>query len=276
MASFHQSLCIFLSLFFTLLCFSQANNFNVGGKDGWTLHPSENYNQWSSRLRFIVNDTLHFKYNSGSDSVLEVSKADYESCNTNSPITSLTGGDSVFNLNRPGPFYFISGNKSNCDQGQKLTVVVISPKTKHTPPAAAPAPTTSSPPAPGTPVSTTPAASPAGGGASSPTGSPIASPGGGIASPPAGGPSASPGGGISSSPTGGPAGAPGGEISSSPTGSPIGSPDAGVSASPIGNPADVNGPAPGGSPASSAARVAVSAALSVPIAMILFGMWWVC
>ncbi|KAL8237892.1 hypothetical protein R6Q59_018973 [Mikania micrantha] len=251
MASFH---IFFTFFFFTLLCFSDAYTFNVGGKDGWTLHPSENYNQWSSRLRFIVNDTLHFKYNGGSDSVLEVSKGDYDSCNTNSPITSLTGGDSVFNLNRPGPFYFISGNKSNCDQGQKLTVVVISPKKKQAPPAGAPAPAkspVSSPPGSGMPGSTSPASSPGGGGiASSPTGNPAFSPGGMGSSSPTGGPAASPGGGVSGSPAGGPAGE-------------------GISASPTGNPADVNGPAPTGTPAG-AARSGVCATLTVTVGMIIF------
>ncbi|KAI3675378.1 hypothetical protein L1987_84968 [Smallanthus sonchifolius] len=289
MASMASSLCIFFFFFFTLLCFSNAYTFNVGGKDGWTLHPSESYSQWSSRLRFIVKDNLHFKYDSGSDSVMEVSRGDYDSCNTNSPITTLTGGDSVFNLNRPGPFFFISGNKSNCDQGQKLTVVVISPKTKHTPPAAAPTPAkstspvspVSSPPESGTPGSTSPVGSPSGGisspptgnpadspggGASSPTGGPAASPGGGGSSSPTGGPAASPDGGGSSSPTDGPAASPGGGVSSSPSGGPAGSPGGGPSGSPTGNPADVNNPAPNGSQT----RPAVSATLRVLLAMIVF------
>ncbi|XP_076947996.1 early nodulin-like protein 2 [Bidens hawaiensis] len=140
MASFHKSLCIFFLLFSTLLYFSNAFNLTVGGNDGWTLHPTESYSQWSGRLRFNVNDTLHFKYNGKSDSVMEVNKANYDTCNTNNSITTLTGGDSFFILNRPGPFYFISGNKSSCNQGQKVTVVVVSPRKKQTPPTLASAP----------------------------------------------------------------------------------------------------------------------------------------
>lgn len=48
-----------LPLFFS--CFSlssDAYQFVVGGKDGWVVNPSENYNQWASRNRFQVNDTL--------------------------------------------------------------------------------------------------------------------------------------------------------------------------------------------------------------------------
>nr|GEV87847.1 early nodulin-like protein 2 [Tanacetum cinerariifolium] len=153
----------------SLFCYSNAYNFNVGGKNGWTIPPSESYNQWADRLRFNVNDTLHFKYNGGSDSVMVV--GDYDNCNTNNPITTLTGGDSYYNLNRSGPFYFISGNKSNCDQGQKLIVLVISPRKIATPPAG---------------FSSVPAMSPA----SSPEsgivmpGSPVGSAGEGVASSP--------------------------------------------------------------------------------------------
>lgn len=37
---------------------SQAYKFIVGGKDGWVLSPSENFNHWAERHRFQVNDTL--------------------------------------------------------------------------------------------------------------------------------------------------------------------------------------------------------------------------
>ncbi|KVI10471.1 early nodulin-like protein 2 [Cynara cardunculus var. scolymus] len=255
MESFHKTLCIFFTFFFALLSSSRAYTFNVGGRDGWTLHPSENYNQWSGRLRFIVNDALHFKYNGGSDSVLEVNNGDYDNCNTKNPITKLAGGDSYFTLNRSGPFYFISGNKSNCDQGQKLNVVVISPKTKSSPPPAGVAspPTSfspipsefpiSAPPQPGTTIPASPASSPGG------TGS------GGSSSP-----ASSPDGSDSFSPAGSPASSPGVSDSSSPAGSPA--------SSPIGNPADINAPPPSGS---SSEKLAASAILTFPLAIIIFG-----
>lgn len=145
-----------------------------------------------------------------------VNRGDYDNCNTNNPITTLTGGDSYVNLNRSGPFYFISGNKSNCDQGQKLIVVVLSPK-KMLPPPGAPAPASSSP-------AVSPASSPPESGISA---SPATSAGGGAA----------------------------------------------VS-SPSGNPADVNAPAPRGSPA---ARPVVSGTLTMSLAiMIVFGLGLVC
>lgn len=36
----------------------EAKEFHVGGKDGWVVNPSEDYNQWARTHRFRVNDTL--------------------------------------------------------------------------------------------------------------------------------------------------------------------------------------------------------------------------
>ncbi|XP_058211096.1 early nodulin-like protein 1 isoform X3 [Rhododendron vialii] len=158
-------LWMLLVLFSTGLMGSlEAYEFKVGGNQGWVLNPSENYNQWSARMRFQVNDTVFFKYNKGTDSVFVVNKQDYDTCNTQNPIMKMDGGDSVFKFDRSGPFYFISGNKDNCDKGQKLPVVVMAVRNskKPTPP--------STPP----PVAQTPATSPTQ--ASPPTKSPATAP----------------------------------------------------------------------------------------------------
>ncbi|XP_076906858.1 early nodulin-like protein 2 isoform X2 [Bidens hawaiensis] len=182
MASLGKSGYILVLALATVWCFCDARDLNVGGKDGWVLHPSESYSQWSSRLRFIVNDNLHFKYDGSKDSVLVVKKEDYDSCNTKSPIATLTGGDLVYNLNRPGSFYFISGNKANCDQGQKLTVVVITPKgspgSPGSPGGGISSPPTGSPGSPGTPGSPGSPGTPGSPGSPGTPGSP-GSPGGG-------------------------------------------------------------------------------------------------
>ncbi|KAK8519128.1 hypothetical protein V6N13_017629 [Hibiscus sabdariffa] len=118
-----------------ILCFltsTEGYKFYVGGKDGWVVNPSENYNHWAQRMRFQVNDTLFFKYKKGSDSVLLVTKEDYFACNTRNPIQSLTEGDSIFTFDRSGPFFFITGNADNCNKGQKLIVVVMA--VRHKPP----------------------------------------------------------------------------------------------------------------------------------------------
>ncbi|EEF44409.1 early nodulin-like protein 2 [Ricinus communis] len=153
----------FIFIFLVMMGFlsgpSKAYKFYVGGRDGWVLNPSENYTRWAHRNRFQVNDTLFFKYKKGSDSVLLVKKEDYTSCNTKSPIQSLTDGDSIFIFDHSGPFYFISGNTDNCNKGQKLHVVVMAVRPK-------PSPTTPAPQSP-SPVAAPP---------QSPSSSPISSP----------------------------------------------------------------------------------------------------
>lgn len=160
--AFPKSLFLFLALFIAatvLLCSAHAYTLEVGGSKGWSLHPPESYNVWAERMRFSINDTLHFRYNNATDSVLVVSKDDYDKCNSNNPITKLDGGDSSFTFDRSGPFFFITGNKSNCDQGQKIHIIVLAVRNNQ-PPSASPlsptpsasAPTTGSP-APGAGIS---------------------------------------------------------------------------------------------------------------------------
>ncbi|KAG6637326.1 hypothetical protein CIPAW_11G170700 [Carya illinoinensis] len=130
-------------LYFVLLsCFlssSLAYNFYVGGRDGWVLYPSESYSHWAERNRFQVNDTLVFKYKKGTDSVLVVNKDDYYNCNTKNPIKKLEEGDSDFQFDRSGPFFFVTGKDQSCEKGQKLIVIVL---------AKAPAPGTEAPVSP--------------------------------------------------------------------------------------------------------------------------------
>ncbi|XP_024960325.1 early nodulin-like protein 2 isoform X2 [Cynara cardunculus var. scolymus] len=263
-----------MAIFITFISSSHARTFEVGGKDGWTLNPSENYNNWSGRLRFLINDTLHFKYNGGSDSVLVVNKGDYDICNLNSPIMKMEGGDSLFKFDRSGPFYFISGNKSNCDQNQKLIVVVLALRNRSPPPAAATPPSPSSlPPAPAvspvvppSPSSPSPAAiSP---GSPSPAAVSPGSPSPAAVSPGSPPPAAVSPGSPTSTPSGTPvlnppATSPGGGSSSSPGGATGESPGSN-------NPADVNSPPP---PSPSASPVALSGTVAASLATMIFALW---
>ncbi|KAJ0986437.1 hypothetical protein J5N97_004793 [Dioscorea zingiberensis] len=206
----------------TISC-SQAYDFYVGGKDGWVLNPRESFSQWSGRNRFQVHDKLVFKYKVGEDSVLLVSKEDYDKCNVSNPIKKFDDGNTVFEFDRTGPFYFISGAPGKCNQGQKLSLVVLALKTKKVTTSPAPSPTSSSP---STSTSPSSSASPASSSSSSPsasptpssqTSSPSASP-----TPSASSPSASP----ESSPISSPS------MSPSPTmGSPVSSPSSGIPSS---------------------------------------------
>ncbi|KAK9085322.1 hypothetical protein Sjap_025733 [Stephania japonica] len=126
---------------------SQAYDFYVGGRDGWVLNPSENFNHWAERNRFQINDTLIFKKGSN-DSVLVVTKEGYNKCDTSSPLERIDGGDLKFKFDRSGPFFFISGDQCSCEKGQKLIVVVLALRhhAKRTPPAVSPSPPIATPP----------------------------------------------------------------------------------------------------------------------------------
>ena len=103
-----------------------------------------------------------FRYEEGEDSVLLVTKENYYSCKTSNPIEYHSSGSSVIKLGRSGPFFFISGVHGRCEQGQKIIVVVLSPRNnakatpspKGSPPSAAVASPSSS-------SSTSPLSSPA-------------------------------------------------------------------------------------------------------------------
>ncbi|XP_027927902.1 mavicyanin-like [Vigna unguiculata] len=101
-------------------------HYHVGGSLGWHQPDPNNtefYSQWAQRNRFQVGDALVFEYQN--DSVLSVEKLDYMNCDASNPITAFDNGKSTFNLDRPGDFYFISGNNEHCKNGQRLDVDVI-------------------------------------------------------------------------------------------------------------------------------------------------------
>ncbi|XP_028792715.1 early nodulin-like protein 1 [Neltuma alba] len=123
-----------LVLLFLLFGLSAAREILVGGKtDAWKIpsSQSDSLNQWAERSRFQVGDHLVWKYEGGRDSVLQVSKEDYANCNTANPLGEYSDGNTKVRLDRPGPFYFISGANGHCEKGQKLVVVVLTPRNRH-------------------------------------------------------------------------------------------------------------------------------------------------
>ena len=73
-----------------------------------------------------------FNYQSGQDSVLQVTREAYTNCSTtDAPMANFTDGHTVFTFNRSGAFYFISGNEDNCKNNEKLVVVVLADRSKH-------------------------------------------------------------------------------------------------------------------------------------------------
>ncbi|KAM1377815.1 hypothetical protein FF1_039276 [Malus domestica] len=121
-------------LFFLLLLstfqvlFVSCTKFEVGGKSGWEVPKSKSqqmYNEWASKNRFKVDDTLSFNYTK--DSVVVVTKDEYEKCHSAHPIFFSNNGATTFTLDRPGLFYFISGVAGHCERGQKMIIKVLEP-----------------------------------------------------------------------------------------------------------------------------------------------------
>ncbi|GMH05826.1 hypothetical protein Nepgr_007666 [Nepenthes gracilis] len=100
--------------------------FEVGGDRGW-VKPSgdenETYNEWAEQKRFHIGDSVYFKYQK--DSVLEVTRDDYENCIKSNPIARFEDGNTLVKLDRSGFFYFISGEPGHCESGQKIIIRVM-------------------------------------------------------------------------------------------------------------------------------------------------------
>ncbi|MCL7027341.1 hypothetical protein MKW94_017845 [Papaver nudicaule] len=131
-----------------LIMFSEAKDFLVGGKsNGWEVPSSpqsQPLNQWAQSSRFQLGDSLIWKYETGKDSVLQVTRENYLNCVSTKPIAEYKDGNNTkVVLNKSGPYYFISGAKGHCEKGQKLIVVVMAPRVEAPAPSPADAPAVS-------------------------------------------------------------------------------------------------------------------------------------
>uniref|UniRef100_A0A0D9VCI2 Phytocyanin domain-containing protein n=1 Tax=Leersia perrieri TaxID=77586 RepID=A0A0D9VCI2_9ORYZ len=116
-----------LACFALVIAMAGATQFNVGGANGWSVPGAnaESYNDWAEKTRFQVGDKLVFVYPKDKDSVLLVEPADYNACNTSSYVKRFADGNTVFDLDRSGAFFFISGVDANCLANEKLIVMVL-------------------------------------------------------------------------------------------------------------------------------------------------------
>ncbi|KAF3529473.1 hypothetical protein DY000_02038050, partial [Brassica cretica] len=144
-----------LVCFFMIVNKAYAREFMVGGAKGWTIPSgSQVYSQWAEQSRFQVGDSLLFVYQPNQDSVFQVTRDAYDSCNTDAPTAKFADGKTSFALTHSGPYYFISGNKDNCNKNEKLVVIVMADRNGKTnaisssPPSQAPAPSGEAAPSP--------------------------------------------------------------------------------------------------------------------------------
>ncbi|XP_042482262.1 uclacyanin 1-like [Macadamia integrifolia] len=122
-----------LAVIAMLVEFAVGANYTVGGTNGWDL--TSNVQSWVAAQSFHVGDNLIFQY-SQPHNLLEVTKADYDSCQATNALQSYSDGNTVITLTTPGKRYFTCGAPGHCTQGMKLQV-----NTLATSAATAPSPT---------------------------------------------------------------------------------------------------------------------------------------
>lgn len=92
-----------------------------------------------------------FVYQPNKDSVFQVTRDAYDSCNKDAATAKFKDGHTSFTLNRSGPYYFISGNKENCHKNQKLAIIVMADRSRSNttiPSSSPPSPSVESSPSP--------------------------------------------------------------------------------------------------------------------------------
>ncbi|CAA2955402.1 early nodulin 1 [Olea europaea subsp. europaea] len=78
-----KNILLFLVLMFLLCVLSEAREFVVDGENNLRAVPSsvDKFNKWAEKTRFQIGDSLVLKYDSKTDSVLEVTEEDYKISN---------------------------------------------------------------------------------------------------------------------------------------------------------------------------------------------------
>ncbi|XP_020207461.1 uclacyanin 1 [Cajanus cajan] len=126
-----------------LIKLAMATNYIVGGPNGgWDTN--SNLQSWASSQVFSVGDSLVFQY-PPNHNVVEVTKADYDSCQPTNPIQSYNDGATTIPLTSPGKRYFICGAIGHCSQGMKVEIDTLASATTSAIPAASPEDSTTSP-----------------------------------------------------------------------------------------------------------------------------------
>ncbi|KVH93578.1 mavicyanin [Cynara cardunculus var. scolymus] len=98
--------------------------YKVGDTAGWTTIGNVNYKQWAATKTFQLGDTIVFSYNKQFHNVMQVTHADYRSCNASAPITTHSTGNDTIIIKTSGHHYFLCAVPGHCQAGQKLDINV--------------------------------------------------------------------------------------------------------------------------------------------------------
>ncbi|GLT66460.1 hypothetical protein SLA2020_388250 [Shorea laevis] len=96
MASLRNTIPFWILSMLLLFTSMAAREFVVGGnKCSWAvpISPVGSLQEWAYTNRFVVGDILVFEYNPKTDTLLRVTREDYERCNGTKPIenTKMAG-----------------------------------------------------------------------------------------------------------------------------------------------------------------------------------------
>ncbi|XP_009628149.1 early nodulin-like protein 7 [Nicotiana tabacum] len=117
---------LFISLTISSVVAASGEEFKVGDAVGWrqpSVNETDLYHHWASKKKFHVGDSLRFEYKN--DSVVVVDKWEFYHCNRTHPTSGAKDGNTTVNLDRAGPFYFVSGDPEHCKNGQRLAIEVL-------------------------------------------------------------------------------------------------------------------------------------------------------
>ncbi|MED6183540.1 hypothetical protein PIB30_038766 [Stylosanthes scabra] len=104
---------------------SQKTIHIVGDSLGWIAPKYTGfYHDWVKNRKFSVGDQLLFNYIPGLNTVVQVEKEDYDHCSMKNTLAEYFMGNTIFTLNKPGEYYFISSVGRHCEANQKLKITV--------------------------------------------------------------------------------------------------------------------------------------------------------
>ncbi|KAL2541539.1 Cupredoxin superfamily protein [Abeliophyllum distichum] len=121
--SFIKASSVFLLMISALFGASMAAVYQVGDSDGWNAFGTD-YKKWAATKNFLVGDSIVFNYNPQFHNVVQVSKQDYDTCTSSSPLSIFNSGSDSIPLPTSADYYFICGFPGNCQAGQKVSTPV--------------------------------------------------------------------------------------------------------------------------------------------------------
>ncbi|KAL6894229.1 hypothetical protein ACP4OV_008327 [Aristida adscensionis] len=118
----------------------------VGDDQGWTL--GFDFAAWAATKQFKVGDTLVFKYDEPSHTVVKVGGADFAACGKPAAAAVLATGEDRVALDKPGRHWYVCGLGGHCQKGMKLKIDVLAAGASAAPALAPGSPSTTPPPPP--------------------------------------------------------------------------------------------------------------------------------